>query len=97
MIVKRDNELDIEFDGELVGSVKSEEKTGRWTELSVYKTHGGKYVCEKKGCTKWAGESTRFSGAVCESIDKVIQFFGASRLAKELYAECDISATVKVN
>lgn len=105
-IVKRDGERDLKFVGEKIASVSSSSNnasssysgsTGRWTELTLYRTKGGKYVCQQIGRTCWQGEKDRYSGLVCETADKVAEFFGHGWLAKELYeaAEMDVSEQVE--
>lgn len=101
-----DNAPDIRFTGELIGSAASSDsqamgssysgQAGRWTELGLYKTAGGKYICHQIGRTRWDGERDRFSGKVCESLDEVKAFFGHRWLAKELYADAGIDAAVEV-
>lgn len=106
IIVKRDNDLDIEFIGESLGSATSSPNnarsdysgnTGRWTELNLYQTRSGKYVCEQIGYTQWQGEHTRYSAAICDSTDGVIDFFGTGWLAKEIYEDAGIEATQKID
>lgn len=100
------NAPNIRFTGELVASASSSDnqamgssysgETGRWTELALYKTASGKYVCHEVGRTRWQGEHDRYSGEVCETLDQVIEFFGHRWLAKELYAEAGIDDAVEV-
>ena len=95
-----DNAPSIRFTGELVASAASSDnqamgssysgQTGRWTELALYKTKGGKFICHQVGRTRWQGERDRYSGKVCESISEVFEFFGHRWLAKELYEEAGI-------
>ena len=102
--IVRDKEQNIKFRGELIASCSSSDNnaagsnysgsTGRWTELRLYKTAGGKYICSSIGRTRWQGERDRFSGCVCETIDDVIAFFGNGWLAKDLYEEADIDASI---
>lgn len=102
-----DNAPNIRFTGELVGSAASSDnqavgrsysgQTGRWTELSLYKTKGGKFICHQVGRTCWQGEHDRFSGKVCETLAEVKEFFGHRWLAKELYAEASIDDAVEVD
>jgi len=65
---------------------------GRWSELRLYRTRGGKYICEQIGRTQWQGEHDRHSGAVCETEVEVQEFFGHGWLAKELYDDAGIAA-----
>ena len=101
-----DNQPNIRFTGELVASASSSEDrasgsrwsgdTGRWTELELYKTKGGKYVCQQIGRTRWQGERTRYSGKVCETLDEVFDFFGHRWLAKDLYDDAGLDATIDI-
>jgi hypothetical protein len=105
--ITRDNERDLVFTGEIIASASSSPETsrsdfsgstGRWTELTLYKTQGGKYVCESIGRTQWQGEHDRHKGAVCETPECVCEFFGESWLAKELYANTtEIDCAVRVD
>lgn len=98
--ISRDNEPSLRFSGELVASTSSSAdkamgssysgQAGRWTELKLYKTVGGKYVCQSVGRTCWEGERDRYSAAVCDDIAGVIEFFGHRWLAQDLYAEAGI-------
>lgn len=101
-----DNAPNVRFTGELIASAVSSDnqatgssysgQTGRWTELSLFKTKGGKYICHQVGRTRWQGERDRFSGEVCETLEDIKEFFGHRWLAKELYAEAGIDDAVKV-
>lgn len=89
------NAPSLRFTGELVASAASSDnqamgssysgQTGRWTELALYKTTSGKFVCHQIGRTRWEGENDNFNGKVCETIDEVKEFFGHQWLAQELY------------
>ena len=86
--VERDDAPNLRFCGQILAdatSRKSYNDGGRWQELTLYKTAGGKYVCCKVDVTRWIGERTRYKAVVCEGISDVIEFFGMSSLAKELY------------
>lgn len=91
-----DNAPSIRFTGELVASVENDNKSGRWTELALYKTKGGTFVCHQAGCSLWQGERDRFSGIVCDTLEEVKEFFGHRWLAKKLYAEAGIDDTIEV-
>lgn len=102
-----DNEPDIRFTGECIAKVASSDnnasgssfsgQAGRWTELTLYKTKGGKYVCHQIGRTRWQGERDRYSGKVCDSLDAVVAFFGHRWLAKELYDTAGIDASKPID
>jgi len=101
-----DNAPSIRFTGELIARVSSCDnqassnysgQTGRWTELALYETRGGKFVCHQIGRTRWQGESDRFSGKVCETPDEITEFFSYRWLAKELYAKAGIDDSLEVD
>jgi hypothetical protein len=97
--VKRDNEPDLAFPGRKRADVRSggdhsrpnySGSTGRWTELALYQTKGGKYICASIGRTQWQGEHDRYTAKVCDTEAAVIEFFGHGWLAKRLYDEAGI-------
>ena len=99
IIIERDGQSSLKFRGEEIASAASSQNnassyysgsTGRWTELTLYKTAKGKFVCHEVGRTCWQGEHDRHSGAVCETEAEVIAFFGHGWLAKNLYSEAGI-------
>ena len=95
-----DNEPDIQFCGELIAEVSSYrafENDSRWTELDLYRTASGKFICHQIGRTRWVGEKDRYKAAVCKTTNEVIDFFGYGRLAKELYELADIDANKKID
>jgi len=92
-VIKRDDEPDLKFEGYLVASATSKTNTrqiGRWTELRLYQTAKGKYVCEELGMTQWEGEQTRRRVVVVELVEDVIDFFGYGWLAKDLLVRADM-------
>jgi len=105
-ILKRDNERDLQFTGVLIASASSSANnasssysgsTGRWTELFLYKTKGGKFVCKSVGRTQWEGEHDRHKAEVCADVECVCDFFGSSWLAKELYENAGIDCVESVD
>ena len=96
-LLQRDGAADIKFSGRVLAKASSQEDKGRWTELALYRTEGVKYVCHSIGRTMWAGEHDRHAADVCETTDGVIEFFGHGWLAKEIYFQAGIDATVRVD
>lgn len=104
--IEIDGEPNIRFTGELVASASTSDnraagnyysgQAGRWTELFLYKTKGGKFVCHQIGRTIWQGERDRFSGKVCETLEEVKGFFGHRWLAKELYDDAGIDDSIEL-
>ena len=97
--IQCDDRLDFKFKGKRLGSVSSSHNitTGRWTELGLYRTTGGKYVCSEIGGSTWPDSPTTHRGAICETPEQVIEFFGYGVLAKELYEMAGIEAAVVVS
>lgn len=104
--VKNDKAPDIRFTGELIAKVASSpdqahprysKQTGRWTELALYKTQTGKFVCSEIGCTSWIGEHTRYKAEVCDSVEEVTKFFGYGWLAKELYEKAKLDTAIDLD
>lgn len=85
--VQRDGERDITFTGERLAQYSSAWRGGRRYTAAVYRTAGGRIVCERIGETQWHGERTRHEAAICERLEDIAAFFGFDALAKELYSE----------
>ena len=104
--IARDNGPALAFDGERIAKVSSNPniaygssysgETGRWQVLSLYKTEGGKFICERINRTQWQGERDSHHAKVCTSNKEVIDFFGHSWIAKNLYDEAGISAAERI-
>jgi hypothetical protein len=103
--IERDNDRDLNFTGEIIGSASSSpnnassnysRETGRWSELNLYKTAGGKFVAQSIGRTQWQGEHDRYSAMVCNTEAEVVDFFGTGWLAKELYDDAGITAVEEI-
>lgn len=97
--VQRDGDSDIRFTGEEVATVSSKQTyndNGRWTVLKLWKTKGGKFICQSIGRTAWQGETDRYSAAIAENEAGVIEFFKHGRLAKDLYSEAGIDDVQEV-
>jgi hypothetical protein len=104
--VQRDGEPALKFKGEIVAEVSSSPgnasssysgQTGRWAELTLYKTTAGRFVCEQIGRTQWQGEHDRYSGCVSDDTTGVIEFFGHGWLAKDLYDVAGIEAVEDID
>ena len=104
-VVKRDGDRDIKFKGELIAEAWSSSdrasgnysgSTGRSTELELYRTAKGKYVCSSIGRTQWQGEHDRYSAMVCDTVEDVQAFFEHGWLAKELYRSAGIDVAEEI-
>lgn len=95
-------ELDIDqapaiaFAGVQLAKVASEPANARWTELALYRTASGKYICHSIGRSQHRGEHDRYSGQICETEAEVIKFFGHRWLAKDLYQQAGIKNVTEV-
>jgi hypothetical protein len=100
-----DNKPSMKFVGERIASTSSSVEqssnyysgsVGRWTDLELYKTKGGKWICHQTGHSQWDGEHTRYTGAVCGTEEEVIAFFGHGWLAKYLYFDAKIETVTEI-
>lgn len=99
-IVERDNDVDLKFKGQVLAYATSKDNyndKGRWIDLTLYQTIGGKYICQKEEITRWQGERDRNRVVVCDTIDDVKGFFGNGWLSKELYASAGIENTETID
>jgi hypothetical protein len=65
-------------------------RVGRADSLILYKTSGGNYVAQWDRDTCWQGERSTTEVEVCKNLEQVMDFFGHSRLAQELYADANL-------
>lgn len=99
-LIERDNTVDLKFKGKVLGFASSRDAYqdgGRWFELTLYQTVGGKYICQKEDVTCWQGERNRYFAEVVETLDEVKEFFGNGWVSKELYAEAGIENVIEVD
>ena len=96
-----DDSPNLKFKGEKIAEasdhwIQGQDQT-RWTELDLYRTEGGKFVCQESGISQWQGESSSHRAAAVETEEEVIKFFGQSALAKEIYSDANINAAVEID
>ena len=81
---------DIGFTGELLSEVDSRDfrvspgQASRWTELRLYQTKGGKYICESCGRSSVPGETDRFNISVADNVGEEFKMIRYSYLKKAL-------------
>lgn len=93
-----DNNPDVVFTGELMASTNSKTTDStRWMELKVYLTEGGTYIVQRTGITLWDSESDIHQVTICRSEESLRAELGYTDLAKEIYAQMDIDATVRID
>ena len=91
--VQRDNKSNLSFIGNSLGSASSfdnNDQSDRWTELELYESVAGSYVCSEICRTIHDGERDRFRASVRSDTVGVIEFFGHRWLAQELYSNSGI-------
>lgn len=103
--VKRDGERDLSFTGELIATAETSPNNarsdysgsvGQWTELELYRTAAGKYICSRAEKTQWQGSNHSYEAAAAGTHAEVVEFFGLDDLAKELYQGAEIDADEQV-
>ena len=106
-VVEVDNAPDLRFFGKIRAKVRSYSdrarvgeysgQVGRHSELSLYETAGGNFVCQLVERTRWQGESDSYDGKVCDTVEQVKEYFGYGWLAKELYRDAGIDVALTVD
>lgn len=95
--VRRDDGPALAFTGWLVASVSSKRgKATRWTELRLYRTDAGAWVCHEVGRSEEEGEVDRHRAAVVDTEADVVTFFGTGRLGTGLLKEAGIPVVEEV-
>ena len=104
--LKRDGDRDLSFTGKLIGKATSSPDRasgyysgapGHYQTLRLFLTLGGKLVAHQINHSQWAGEQEVHLAKVCVCNDDVIDFFGLSWVAKELYYDAGIDVSEKVD
>lgn len=76
----RDNQKDLVFNGEEIASTSSKWISGqdqtRWTEYTLYRTAGGKYVLQRVYITRWQGESGSEEAEIFDDADALGEHIG---------------------
>lgn len=74
--ITRDGQPPLRFAGEVIGSSSSRtpDNDTRGTDVTIYRTKGGKFVAEVYRWTRWQGESSRTSAASRPTFAKVIDW-----------------------
>jgi len=103
--LERDNARDVTFVGELIAEAASSPDrashdysgaVGRWTELRMFRTKGGKFVCQRTSYTQWQGETDQHEVHIVSEKDAAVFFFGTDRIAKQLYDAAGIDAAEQI-
>ena len=79
IIIKRDGLPPIAFTGEQIASADNRvgndgNRANRWTEVSIYRTKGGKFIAALTRLTCWQGESDRRAAASFDTAPEIIDW-----------------------
>ena len=106
-VIDRDDQAKIKFKGYEIASVRNTDnracgtnysgRTGEWQELTLYKTSGGNYVCQRIYRTRWANACDSYEAKLVKTEEAVRLFFGYSELAKDLYYEAKLADYIIVD
>ena len=86
-IILSDDDAYKNLKGQLVASIVGNtfrENSGP-TELILHRTKDNQFVCQKIVHSLWARDPGKHKSMICDSLDKVFEFFGDNWLAKDLY------------
>lgn len=76
IIIERDNEVPLKFQGELIGEADGNTTSGptqnRWDNYYLYRTEAGKYVLHHEYHTCWQGERGSSEAWVRDTIQEII-------------------------
>lgn len=96
----RSGERDVRFEGVLLAEVSNRSHQGpfqnRWTEIDVYRTVAGKFVCQVTQRSLWVNEADHFEVYVRDRLDELVDVLGYGALAKELYDDLGVDASEEV-
>jgi len=80
--IYRSNGVPLHFEGEVVAFVTTNKSGGapsggkkRWTELTLYRTNGGKFVAESVGVSTYKDEVNIISAEVFDKVEDALNFF----------------------
>ncbi len=99
MVVPKEGANALIFDGEMIGEAlscmdqPSRQHTAtddQWSELRLYRSADGHYICEQVQSSHWRAVQQRHKVAICDSKAQIMAFFGKDWLANELYVDADI-------
>lgn len=95
----RDEGPDVRFQGERIAHVSSRrpDNDDRWTELSLYRSTGGKLIAHQVGRTIWQGEHDRHAVFVCEGVSELTRYLGYGWLAKSLYEAAGVDSAEEID
>ena len=78
-VLERTGLKNLSFKGKIIGKVSGHtaQNSGRWTDYTIYQTHGGKYIGQIKYITQWQGEQDTsevfIAGSLRELSEKMIE------------------------
>lgn len=94
--IDRDGKRALSFRGEELAGVREEVGTGHFLRLAIYRTAGGRYVCEREWITQWQNERDSSEAIVCDTVAQVQAFFAFGDVSKRLYDAAGIDYSEQV-
>ncbi|PVZ64481.1 hypothetical protein [Pelagibaculum spongiae] len=99
--VKRDNDKDIKFTGELLASVAAREcpkysDYSPHTWLNLYINQSGSYICEKIEELAHEDYKRSFTATSCNDQSEIFDFFGNDDQAKMLYEKAGLENVERI-
>ncbi len=105
-IIENEGKKDYKFMGEVLAEVRTYPDTSAdrfysgsntsYQELTLYKTSKNNYIGVKDDCSMYIGDKTQRTTAILKNKNDIIDFFGQSFLAHQLYHEAEIDNTEEV-
>ncbi len=68
----------------------------RWTELEVFETKQGKYICVTRGCSSLSGETTRQQVVVRNTLQEVCGGFTSGWLSQKMLKELPLDPVQRI-
>lgn len=97
--IERTGKRPLKFEGELIGEASGgisgeEGALPCWTEMAIYRTAGGKYVCEVR--SKAIMEMDSLKADVVKTLEEVVEYFEPSPVSRELFDAAGIDDSIRV-
>lgn len=100
-LIERDNARPLLFVGTILAQESSHtlrgEQQNRWVEYVLYRTVSGKLIAQTVYRTRWQGQRERYEAKVCNDYDAVIEAFGLSDTAKDLYKKIGLDVSERID
>lgn len=91
--ITRDGQPPLRFEGAIIGSASSCRVDTRGTDITIYRTKGGRFVAQVERWTRWQGESGSDSAAAKDTLSELSEWLAEDnngtlgRIAQEAIEE----------